>query len=104
MGEVGFSRDEFLHVLKWWEIKAIIDGYRKRERTFCTMIRWSTFHQMCTGMADLKKAGIYDEYDLLRFPWEEEREKEEWSDEDIQRERDWLIEENNKIQNSDGQL
>lgn len=27
---------------------------------------------MCTGMADLKKAGIYEEKDLLRFSWEDD--------------------------------
>lgn len=70
MGEVGFSRDKFLHGLKWWEIKAIIDGYRKRERTYLLMTRWSTFMIMCTGMADLKKAGINSATDLMQFPWE----------------------------------
>lgn len=59
------------------------------------MLRWSTFMQMNTGMADLKKAGIYEPEDLIKFPWEKEREKsEEWSDEAIQREREWLIQQN----------
>lgn len=71
MGEVGFSRDQFLYGLKWWEINAIIDGYRKRERTYLLMTRWSTFMIMCTGMSDLKKAGIHSADDLLRFSWEE---------------------------------
>ena len=70
VGEIGFPREEFLYVLKWWEIKAIIDGYRKRERTFCVMTRWSTFMTMCTGMADMKKAGLHKPEDLLTFPWE----------------------------------
>jgi hypothetical protein len=68
---VGFSRDKFLYALKWWEIKAIIDGYRKRERTYLLMTRWSTFMIMSTGMADLSKAGIKTEKDLIRFSWEE---------------------------------
>lgn len=72
MGEIGFNRDQFLHVLKWWEIRAIIDGYRKRERTYLLMTRWSTFMLMCTGMADLKKAGIFNAQDLLTFPWEQD--------------------------------
>ena len=71
MGEVGYNRNEFLHELRWWEIKAIIDGYRKRERTYLLMTRWSTFMIMCTGMADLKKAGIQSADDLMRFSWEE---------------------------------
>ena len=72
MGEIGFPRDQFLYVLKWWEIKAIIDGYRKRERTYLLMTRWSTFMVMCTGMADLKKAGIHSAEDLLQFSWEKD--------------------------------
>lgn len=72
MGEVGFDRDKFLHILKWWEIQAIIDGYRKRERTYLLMTRWSTWMIMCTGMADLRKAGLHSDTDLIRFPWEEE--------------------------------
>lgn len=72
MGEVGFSRDKFLYGLKWWEIRAIIDGYRKRERTYLLMTRWSTWMIMCTGMADLRKAGLHSDTDLIRFQWEEE--------------------------------
>lgn len=72
MGEVGFPRKEFLYELKWWEIQAIIDGYRKRERTFLVMTRWATYMQMSTGMADLSKAGIHEPQDLMRFSWEEE--------------------------------
>jgi hypothetical protein len=73
VGEIGFSRDKFLYGLKWWEIKAIIDGYRKRERTYLLMTRWSTFMIMCTGMADLKKSGIHSATDLMTFPWEIKR-------------------------------
>lgn len=72
MGEIGHNRDQFLHTLKWWEIRAIIDGYRKRERTYLLMTRWSTYMIMCTGMANLSKAGIHDIKDLLTFPWEQE--------------------------------
>ena len=96
MGEIGFNRETFLHTLQWWEVRAIIEGYRRRSRTFCTMLRWSTFMQMNTGMADLKKAGIYEPQDLIKFPWEteEKQPEEEWTDEDIQREREWLIQQN----------
>jgi len=70
VGEVGYNRNEFLHELRWWEIKAIIDGYRKRERTYLLMTRWSTYMIMSTGMADLRKAGISNESDLMEFSWE----------------------------------
>ena len=32
-------------------------------------IRWQTFSLMCVS-ADLKKVGIYNPRDLLRFPWD----------------------------------
>lgn len=70
MGEAGFDREQFLYVLKWWEIRAILDGYGKRERNFLLMTRWATFNIMCTGMADMKKAGIRSPEDLLLFSWE----------------------------------
>lgn len=98
VGEIGIARDTFLYELKWWEIKAIIEGYRRRERTFCLMTRWSTFMTMCTGMADLKKAGISSEKDLMKFPWENDNADTELpSDEDVERMRDELIEMNKKM-------
>ena len=83
MGEIGFSRDKFLYALKWWEIKAIIDGYRKRERTYLLMTRWSTFMIMCTGNADMNKAGIRSATDLMKFPWEKNIAGTMFTDEDI---------------------
>ena len=75
MGEVGYNRKEFLYTLKWWEIKAIVDGYRKREHTYLLMTRWSTFMIMCTGMADLRQAGISSATDLMQFSWETEEQR-----------------------------
>lgn len=72
VGEIGYSRDQFLYSLKWWEIKAIIEGYRKRERTFLLMTRWQTYMIMLTGMADLRKAGIHSATDLMTFSWEKQ--------------------------------
>lgn len=70
MGEIGYDRKDFLYELRWWEILAIIKGYRKRERTYLLMTRWSTYMIMCTGMADLRKAGIISASDLMEFSWE----------------------------------
>ena len=30
VGEIGFPRREFLHDIKWWEVKSIIRGYHAR--------------------------------------------------------------------------
>lgn len=92
MGEIGYNRHEFLHELKWWEIKLIIRGYRKRERTFCTMTRWAAFMTV-SAFADLKKVGIHSAEDLLRFPWEK---TELPSEEDIEELRQLLKNENKK--------
>ena len=104
VGEIGIERNVFYYELRWWEVKSIVRGYRKRSRTFCTMLRWSTFMQMNTGMADLKKAGIYEPQDLIKFPWEteEKQPEEQWTDEDIQREREWLIAKNKEYSEKSG--
>lgn len=74
MGEVGIERNTFLYDLELWEIRCIVEGYRRRERTLCLLTRWQTFWQISTGMADISKAGIYSPEDLMRFPWEKEDE------------------------------
>lgn len=77
MGEIGISRNDFLYILRWWEIKAIIDGYRKREHTYMLMTRWSTFMIMSTGMADMRKAGLHHPEDLLTFSWEQDERRKD---------------------------
>ena len=70
MGEIGFPRKEFLHELKWWEVRSIIRGYRRRERTLCIMSRRMAFWQVKTSMADTKK--ISTPADLWSLPWDKE--------------------------------
>lgn len=96
MGEVGIERNLFLYDLQFWEIQAIIDGYRKREHTYLIMTRWATYMQMCAGMADLHKAGIENPEDLLRFPWEQEEQAPPIPAEEQQRIREELQELNRK--------
>ena len=74
VGEIGIPRREFLYDIDFQEVKLIIRGYRKRERTTCNMIRWQTFWLLHNGMADLKKAGINVPEDLISFPWDKEDE------------------------------
>lgn len=86
VGEVGISRDEFLYTLRFWEIQAIIDGYRMRSRSLWESARMNAFFVMST-MADLKKNGIRSSEDLIRFPWEHEvsdRERQPTMDEQEQ--------------------
>lgn len=97
VGEIGFDRGTFLQVLRWWEIKAIIDGYRKRERNFLIMTRWATYMHMSTGLANLHEAGIYQPEDLLRFSWEKKVDRDNTiTEEEKQAIRERLREENKK--------
>ena len=71
MGEIGIERDRFLYGLRHWEIEAIIRGYRRRQRPSWEQARLNAFYIM-SAMADLSKAGIRSDRDLITFPWEEE--------------------------------
>ena len=61
------------------------------------MTRWATFMQMCTGMADIKKAGINSAEDLIKFSWEKEDDEDNKpSDDEVEEMRRMLQEENRK--------
>ena len=71
MGEIGIPHDRFLYGLRHWEIEAIIRGYRRRQRPSWEQARLNAFYVM-SAMADLSKAGIRSDRDLITFPWEKE--------------------------------
>ena len=71
MGEIGIEHDRFLYGLRHWEIQAIIKGYRRRQRPSWEQARLNAFYIM-SAMADLSKAGIRSDRDLITFPWEKE--------------------------------
>lgn len=98
VGEIGFPRKEFLHELKWWEVRSIIRGYRRRERTFCIMSRRMAFWQVKTSMADTKK--ISTPADLWSLPWDKE-EKEtipQITEEEQQELQDLMTAENARLE------
>ena len=70
MGEIGFPRREFLHDIRWWEVRSILRGYNRRHRNLWSATRWQTYHLMCVSMADITMAGINRPTDLIQFPWE----------------------------------
>ena len=76
MGEIGISRREFLYELRFWEVRRIIRGYRRRQRPSWEQARLNAFYIM-SAMADLSKAGIRSDRDLITFPWEKEVTKRE---------------------------
>ena len=71
MGEIGIPHDRFLYGLRHWEIEAIIRGYRRRQRPSWEQARLNAFYIM-SAMADLSKAGIRSDRDLITFPWEKD--------------------------------
>lgn len=77
MGEIGIPRREFLYELALKDIILIERGYHARNRHLWSATRWQTYQMMCVSGADMKKAGIYTPRDLIKFPWENEREEQE---------------------------
>lgn len=100
MGEIGVRRSDFLYYMRWWEVRSVISGYRRRERLTWTVARWQTFMLMHNGMTDLRKAGIYTASDLLPFPWEKTDAAPVVSDEEVERLQRMMREENKKIEKS----
>lgn len=98
MGEIGYDRREFLYVLQFWEIRAIIRGYRARTRGMWEAARLNAFFIMCS-MADMKNAGIHTDRDLVKFGWEDDDVEpgDQPSDEDVERLREMIREENEKL-------
>lgn len=77
VGEIGIDRDTYLYRLMFWEIVMIRRGYTRRQHDLWSATRWQTYQMMCVSGADMKKAGIYTPRDLIKFPWENEREEQE---------------------------
>lgn len=75
MGEIGIQPDRFLYGLSWWQMKAIIRGYNRRNRQMWNMGRWMTYQLMYVQVGDqMKKNGITEPSDILRLPWDTEGE------------------------------
>ena len=72
MGEIGYSRREFLYDLRWWEARCIIRGYNRRHRDLWSSTRWQTYNIMASfvGGDKLSEKGINSPKDLLKFPWD----------------------------------
>ena len=67
MGEIGFPRREFLHELKWWEVKSIIRGYHARHHAGWEQARLIAYNaHYCMGTEDPVPA--VEKW--IVFPWE----------------------------------
>ena len=82
MGEIGISRKEFFYELQWWEVNAIIRGYRKRN-ILSYQLQRLTAYSAFFGMRENKNALTPQEWQPLYFdedddtaPITEEEQKE----------------------------
>lgn len=67
MGTIGFPRQEFLHDLKWWEVKSIIRGYNVRHHPGWEQARLVAYNaHYCMGSKDTPPTV----YKWLPFSWE----------------------------------
>lgn len=98
VGEIGIPRREFLYDISLWEARRIYRGYRKRYRDLWSAARWHAYRIMgAIPYVDLQKNGIFSPADILPLPWDKAEVGELPSDEEIDKMRKELQEENNAI-------
>ena len=69
MGEIGIDRHTFLYELTWWELNAIVRGYRNRHHQAWERARMiSYFARYAMGSKDTPPP--INEW--IKFPWEKE--------------------------------
>lgn len=65
-----------------WEIRATIDGYRRRQREDWRRTRWETWWLLnAMPMVDIRKAGINSMSDLMKLPEDNDEENSSGPDE-----------------------
>lgn len=67
VGEIGFSRREFLYELVWWEVKSIIRGYNARHHAGWEQARFIAYN---AHYAMGSKDPVPNVKDWIPFPWE----------------------------------
>ena len=86
MGEIGIPRREFLYDLKFWEVRRIIRGYRKRGKIFMQLLAENVYAStFAMRSAEGKKVedmfpGIFDDDDDEVEPPMTDDEKQELLD------------------------
>jgi hypothetical protein len=86
VGEIGIPRREFLYDLKFWEVRRIIQGYRKRGKIFMQLLAENVYAStFAIRSAEGKKVqdmfpGIFDDDDDEVEPPMTDDEKQELLD------------------------
>lgn len=98
VGEIGFSRHEFLHELVWWEVKSIIRGYNARHHAGWEQARLVAYNaHYCMGSKETPPT--VNEW--IKFPWERKPTSDDGTpamptDKEIEHLRQLMREENEK--------
>jgi hypothetical protein len=72
VGEIGISRREFLYEVKFWEVRRIIAGYRKRDRIKLQLLAECAYASLYAMRDPRGKSpidlfpGIFDEDDDIK--------------------------------------
>ena len=96
MGEIGIPRNEFLYVLKLWEINAIVKGYRRRNRE-----HWEMSRHLGLTICNVMGAKIDSAHDYLPLPWDDITTKKELTEEDVNELMELMRKENEAIANKE---
>ena len=92
VGEIGIPRNEFLYVLKLWEINAIVKGYRRRNRE-----HWEMSRHLGLTLCNVMGAKIDSAHDYLPLPWDDITTKKELTEKDVNELMELMRKENEEI-------
>lgn len=98
VGEIGLPRREFLYDIRFWEARRIIRGYIRRDRISKELQRLTAF---CVYFTLRKNEKHETPSQWMTLPWEtgeEGQAVEEISDQEIERLRRLMAEENAKAE------
>lgn len=68
VGEIGIPRNDFLYIIKAWEIRAIVKGYRRRTRE-----QWEMTRHLGLTFCNVMGAKIPSAHDYLPLPWDNDQ-------------------------------
>ena len=94
MGEIGIPRNDFLYKLRFWEINAIIKGYRRRYREHWEMMRY-----LGLTFCNLLGAKLNSVHDYLQLPWDDKFSSKELTEEEVNELLELMRKENEAIEN-----
>ena len=93
MGEIGIPRNDFLYKLRFWEINAIIKGYRRRYREHWEMMRY-----LGLTFCNLMGAKLNSVHDYLPLPWDDKLAGKELTEEEVDQLLELMRKENEAIE------